>query len=50
MSRYLLGIITTLPAGEKAADLNGDGKVNSTDYNILKRYLLKYIDKFPVES
>jgi len=44
------GIITTLPAGEKAADLNGDGKVNSTDYNILKRYLLKYIDKFPVES
>jgi len=32
------------------ADLNGDGKINSSDYSILKRYLLRMIDKFPVEK
>ncbi|HHV29266.1 beta-glucanase [Acetivibrio mesophilus] len=31
-------------------DVNGDGKVNSTDYSIYKRYLLKIIDKFPVDD
>ncbi|NLD47185.1 MAG: hypothetical protein GX660_08290, partial [Clostridiaceae bacterium] len=29
-------------------DLNADGKINSTDYAILKRYILGTIDKFPV--
>jgi len=32
------------------ADLNGDGKINSSDYTLLKRYLLGYIDSFPVEN
>jgi hypothetical protein len=31
-------------------DVNGDLKVNSTDYSMLKRYLLKIIDKFPNEN
>lgn len=31
-------------------DINGDTKVNSTDLTLLKRYLLKIIDKFPHEN
>lgn len=31
-------------------DLNGDGKVNSTDYALLRRYLLELIDEFPVKD
>jgi len=30
-------------------DLNGDGRVNSTDYTLLKRYLLGAIQTFPYE-
>ncbi|TYQ15398.1 UNVERIFIED_CONTAM: hypothetical protein Cloal_1845 [Acetivibrio alkalicellulosi] len=29
-------------------DLNGDGKINSIDYVLLRRYLLEIIDSFPV--
>lgn len=32
----------------KYGDLNADGKINSTDYAILKRYILGTIDKLPV--
>jgi len=34
-------------ANMDAADVNADGKVNSTDYTVLKRYLLRSIDKLP---
>lgn len=32
------------------ADLDGDGNINSTDCTLLKRYILRKIDKFPVEE
>jgi len=44
MKRYLL------QQSISNADLNGDGKINSSDYTLLKRYLLGYIDSFPVEN
>ncbi|NLD48759.1 MAG: carbohydrate-binding protein [Clostridiaceae bacterium] len=52
MKRFLLGIITSLPApnGEKAADVNGDGRINSTDYAFIKRFILGIIDIFPADS
>ncbi|GAE90792.1 dockerin type I repeat-containing protein [Acetivibrio straminisolvens] len=31
-------------------DLNGDGKINSTDMSLMKRYLLKQIVDLPVED
>jgi len=31
-------------------DVNGDLKVNSTDFSMLRRYLLKIIDNFPTEN
>ncbi|NLD46367.1 MAG: hypothetical protein GX660_04100 [Clostridiaceae bacterium] len=31
-------------------DLNGDGKVNSTDYVLLRRYILGLIGEFPVKD
>ena len=31
-------------------DLNGDGNVDSTDYALLKMYLLGSINDFPVEN
>ncbi|HHV29357.1 carbohydrate-binding protein [Acetivibrio mesophilus] len=34
----------------KYGDLNGDGKVNSTDSTLLSRYILKIIDTFPIEN
>lgn len=33
-----------------AGDLNGDGKINSTDVTLMKRYLLKIIVDLPVED
>jgi hypothetical protein len=33
----------------KAADLNGDGIVNTIDYQLLKQYILGIINGFPVE-
>jgi hypothetical protein len=32
-----------------AADVNGDGDVNSTDITLLNRYILRKTNKFPVE-
>ncbi|NLU27189.1 MAG: proteinase IV, partial [Hungateiclostridium thermocellum] len=37
----------TLP---KKGDLNGDAKINSTDLNMMKRYLLQMIDRFGVDD
>ncbi|HEX9062947.1 MAG TPA: dockerin type I domain-containing protein [Clostridia bacterium] len=34
----------------KTADLDVNGKVNSADYSILKRYILGTIQSLPVES
>jgi len=31
-------------------DLNGDGKINSSDYTLLKRYLLEIINELPVND
>ena len=45
--RYLLEIIKELPVQKEAADLNGDGIIDSLDLTLLRRYLLVYIDKFP---
>ncbi|TYQ13135.1 UNVERIFIED_CONTAM: glucuronoarabinoxylan endo-1,4-beta-xylanase [Acetivibrio alkalicellulosi] len=39
------GSITSI---EIYGDLNGDGKVDSTDYILLRRYILNIIDEFPV--
>jgi len=36
----------TDPVKLKAADLNGDGNINSSDVSLMKRYLLRIIDKF----
>jgi len=33
-----------------ASDVNGDGRVNSTDYSYLKRYVLKIIPTIPGNS
>jgi len=48
MKRYLLKQVQI--SDIRPADLNGDGKANSTDYQLLKRYILKTIDIFPVEN
>ncbi|HEX9059380.1 MAG TPA: RICIN domain-containing protein [Clostridia bacterium] len=37
---------TVKPSG-KPGDLNGDGKINSTDYALMKRFLLEIITEFP---
>ncbi|HEX9058567.1 MAG TPA: glycoside hydrolase family 9 protein [Clostridia bacterium] len=42
--------VTPTPPTVKYGDINGDGLVNSTDYVLMKRYLLKVIDKFPYEN
>lgn len=52
------GVINVGPAPEPTptepetivGDLNGDGKVNSTDCTFLKRYLLSIVGDFPVEN
>jgi len=33
-----------------AADVNGDGKINSTDAVLILRYAAQLITKFPVEG
>jgi len=40
---------TPPPKNYVYGDVNGDGKVNSTDCSIVKRYLLKNIEDFPYE-
>ena len=35
---------------ELIGDLNGDGKINSLDYSLMKQYLLNHIDTFPVKD
>lgn len=38
----------TLPKKNVYGELNGDGNINSTDLNLLRRYLLRVIDGFAV--
>ncbi|WP_243467072.1 dockerin type I repeat-containing protein [Acetivibrio straminisolvens] len=38
-----------MPGNLIYGDLNGDGRVNSTDFSLLKRYLLGNISVFPHE-
>jgi len=33
-----------------AADVDGNGRINSTDLYVLNRYILKLIEKFPAEQ
>lgn len=40
---------STPPSEVKKGDVNGDGKVNSTDYTLLRRYILTLITEFPYE-
>ncbi|HEX9062396.1 MAG TPA: dockerin type I domain-containing protein, partial [Clostridia bacterium] len=48
LKRYILSSETSI--NQKASDLDGDGKINSKDYALLKNYILLKIDKFPVEK
>ncbi|WP_265442839.1 dockerin type I domain-containing protein [Acetivibrio straminisolvens] len=41
---------TPTPVKGKVGDLNGDGKVNSTDFSLMRRYILKELNDFPVED
>ncbi|WP_434084723.1 dockerin type I repeat-containing protein [Lacrimispora xylanisolvens] len=40
LQRYLLGLEHLSDAGKAAADLNGDGKVNSQDLLLLQKKVL----------
>jgi len=46
MKRYILKNFDKLAVPEEAADLNGDGRINSTDLSILHRYLLRHNNEF----
>jgi len=52
VKRYLLKQIDSFPNenGARAADVNGNGTIDSTDYQLLKRFILKVINEFPVQS
>lgn len=45
-------ISNELPEEEEITigDINGDGDINSTDYTLLKRYILGTIDEFPIKN
>jgi len=38
------------PASTKYGDLNADGKINSTDYNLGKRLILRTISELPISN
>lgn len=38
------------PVETKLGDVNDDGKVNSTDYTLLRRYILDLVDSLPAEK
>jgi len=48
LKRYLTRVINDFPHpdGSVNADVNGDGKINSTDYSAMIRYILRIIDSF----
>ncbi|HEX9062346.1 MAG TPA: dockerin type I repeat-containing protein [Clostridia bacterium] len=46
MKRYILGR-TSITPDFAIWDLNGDGKINSSDLSLLKRYILGSITAFP---
>jgi hypothetical protein len=52
LRKYLLGMIDSFSysGGYNAADVNGDGDVDSIDFACMRSVLLGIIDKFPVEK
>ncbi|HEX9062141.1 MAG TPA: dockerin type I repeat-containing protein, partial [Clostridia bacterium] len=48
LKRYVLEMSVNIEV--KAADLNGDTKINSADCSLLKQYLLDKISKFPADK
>lgn len=44
------GTITLNDEQKKRADVNGDGKIDSLDVSLINKYIVKLIDKFPVEG
>jgi len=48
LTRYILEITTSLK-NPTAADLNGDGIINTLDLSLLQRHILEIISTFPVE-
>jgi len=50
--KILLKQIDSFPNenGARAADVNGNGTIDSTDYQLLKRFILKVINEFPVQK
>jgi len=44
-------VVTPTPSGSFIkGDINGDGNVNSTDYSLFKRYLLKVVRELPIND
>ncbi|HEX9059954.1 MAG TPA: family 43 glycosylhydrolase [Clostridia bacterium] len=49
----LYDIVTPTPTKAPTiayGDVNGDGRINSTDYALIRRYILETIDAFPYEN
>lgn len=46
----VVGNVTLNDEQKKRADVNGDGKIDSLDANLMNQYIVKLIDKFPVEG
>lgn len=49
VKQAVVGKISLTPDEKKRADVNGDGKITSTDVLLIMRYINKEIDSFPVE-
>ncbi len=46
----VVGTITLNDEQKKRADVNGDGKIDSLDVSLINQYIVKLIEKFPVEG
>lgn len=49
-SIQILGVASISASQFPVGDVNGDNTVNSTDYALMKRFLLKIVDDFPVQD
>lgn len=49
-ANYILSAEGSQTTSAKYGDINGDGNVDSTDYSLMKRYILKIIPEFPVSN
>ena len=43
-------LITISETQKLSADVNGDGKINAIDANLIRKFCANIIDKFPVEN